>query len=113
MFFFLMIRRPPRSTLFPYTTLFRSNKREMQFLYREADDYVFMDNTSYEQLNVGPAALGNAAGYLVESMSAVLVMFEERSLTSGCPPPLSWPWPRPSPACRAARGSGPAKRAGS
>src|SRR5258708_33392329 len=26
-FFFLMIRRPPRSTLFPYTTLFRSNLR--------------------------------------------------------------------------------------
>src|SRR5256885_5223785 len=26
MFFFLMIRRPPRSTLFPYTTLFRSVK---------------------------------------------------------------------------------------
>src|SRR2546430_13173115 len=28
-FFFLMIRRPPRSTLFPYTTLFRSQKREI------------------------------------------------------------------------------------
>src|SRR2546430_10522319 len=27
LFFFLMIRRPPRSTLFPYTTLFRSGKR--------------------------------------------------------------------------------------
>src|SRR2546429_4086518 len=27
-FFFLMIRRPPRSTLFPYTTLFRSGSRE-------------------------------------------------------------------------------------
>src|SRR2546421_12643274 len=27
LFFFLMIRRPPRSTLFPYTTLFRSNGR--------------------------------------------------------------------------------------
>src|SRR5258705_11561732 len=27
-FFFLMIRRPPRSTLFPYTTLFRSQKGE-------------------------------------------------------------------------------------
>src|SRR2546430_5620740 len=26
LFFFLMIRRPPRSTLFPYTTLFRSGK---------------------------------------------------------------------------------------
>src|SRR5437867_10770819 len=28
-FFFLMIRRPPRSTLFPYTTLFRSNRPRM------------------------------------------------------------------------------------
>src|SRR5258708_21717833 len=27
LFFFLMIRRPPRSTLFPYTTLFRSKKK--------------------------------------------------------------------------------------
>src|SRR2546430_11931442 len=27
LFFFLMIRRPPRSTLFPYTTLFRSHRR--------------------------------------------------------------------------------------
>src|SRR5262245_63514439 len=26
LFFFLMIRRPPRSTLFPYTTLFRSHR---------------------------------------------------------------------------------------
>src|SRR5690242_21927796 len=29
-FFFLMIRRPPRSTLFPYTTLFRSLRRPVQ-----------------------------------------------------------------------------------
>src|SRR3712207_7287396 len=30
MFFFLMIRRPPRSTLFPYTTLFRSGQIEIE-----------------------------------------------------------------------------------
>src|SRR3712207_8707004 len=30
-FFFLMIRRPPRSTLFPYTTLFRSRKSSTAF----------------------------------------------------------------------------------
>src|SRR2546430_15085247 len=30
-FFFLMIRRPPRSTLFPYTTLFRSQKLPQRF----------------------------------------------------------------------------------
>src|SRR2546425_7146693 len=29
-FFFLMIRRPPRSTLFPYTTLFRSRLFQLQ-----------------------------------------------------------------------------------
>src|SRR2546426_6973142 len=29
-FFFLMIRRPPRSTLFPYTTLFRSKKKAIE-----------------------------------------------------------------------------------
>src|SRR5215813_15049904 len=28
--FFLMIRRPPRSTLFPYTTLFRSDRRRVR-----------------------------------------------------------------------------------
>src|SRR3712207_7084670 len=30
-----MIRRPPRSTLFPYTTLFRSGARERRFLYED------------------------------------------------------------------------------
>src|SRR3712207_7338442 len=36
-FFFLMIRRPPRSTLFPYTTLFRS---ALFFMYRGIISYV-------------------------------------------------------------------------
>src|ERR1035437_9289084 len=34
-FFFLMIRRPPRSTLFPYTTLFRSGPSLCQPLFRQ------------------------------------------------------------------------------
>src|SRR6266498_5224747 len=38
-FFFLMIRRPPRSTLFPYTTLFRS-RRERPRLRGDGDDHV-------------------------------------------------------------------------
>src|SRR3989449_6495593 len=42
-FFFLMIRRPPRSTLFPYTTLFRSSSElaiEQSFYPRTALDDV-------------------------------------------------------------------------
>src|SRR3712207_7244525 len=34
-FFFLMIRRPPRSTLFPYTTLFRSRHRDLRAAHQD------------------------------------------------------------------------------
>src|SRR5215211_5254351 len=37
MFFFLMIRRPPRSTLFPYTTLFRSPRTRLRHCPRARD----------------------------------------------------------------------------
>src|SRR3712207_8960507 len=40
MFFFLMIRRPPRSTLFPYTTLFRSNIKQTVERVRQAEQAV-------------------------------------------------------------------------
>ena len=46
------------------------NRDEMQFLYRDGDDYVFMNNQSYEQMHVAPAALGETADYLVEGMTA-------------------------------------------
>src|SRR5437867_7639249 len=38
-FFFLMTRRPPRSTLFPYTTLFRSLRRHSRRFHRSDDDH--------------------------------------------------------------------------
>jgi elongation factor P len=51
------------------------DKREMQFLYRDGTDFVFMDNTSYDQMHVSPQTLGDAANYLVENANAVLNMF--------------------------------------
>jgi elongation factor P len=51
------------------------DKREMQYLYRAGDDYVFMDNVSYDQLTVGRAQLGGSAHFLIESNSAVLKMY--------------------------------------
>ena len=53
------------------------DKRDMQFLYRDGDDYVFMDQESYDQRNVPPAALGDAVQYLVESDTAVLQIHDE------------------------------------
>ena len=34
------------------------DKRDMQFLYRDGTDYVFMDTTTYEQMNAAPDSLG-------------------------------------------------------
>src|SRR5437867_9774493 len=39
LFFFLMLRRPPRSTLFPYTTLFRSELRECVVQQRQVVEH--------------------------------------------------------------------------
>jgi elongation factor P len=52
------------------------DKRDMQFLYRDGDDYVFMDNTSYDQVQVPQSSLGEATDYLVEQMTANLATFE-------------------------------------
>jgi elongation factor P len=50
------------------------DKREMQFLYRDGDDFVFMDNTTYDQLTVAPAAIGTAANYIVDGSTVILQM---------------------------------------
>ncbi len=51
------------------------DKREMQLLYRDGDDYVFMDNESYDQLNVPSRTLGDVSKFLVDSNSAQLMMY--------------------------------------
>ena len=53
------------------------DKRSMQFLYRDGGDYVFMDDETYDQRNLAPAALGAAARYLVEQATALILLFGE------------------------------------
>ncbi len=53
------------------------DKREMQYLYRDGTDYVFMDNVSYDQVQVTPEALGDASQYVKEGDSAVLQMYND------------------------------------
>ncbi|MEY3361988.1 MAG: hypothetical protein RL531_1707 [Actinomycetota bacterium] len=56
------------------------DKREMQYLYREGADYVFMDTSSYDQVHVSPSALGDAVKYLKEGDSAVLPTYNDEIL---------------------------------
>jgi elongation factor P len=51
------------------------DKKDMQFLYRDGDDYVFMDTESYDQQHVNPSALGDAADYLVEQATALIAFY--------------------------------------
>jgi elongation factor P len=51
------------------------DKREMQYLYRDGNQFVFMDNTTYDQIYVDESSLGDAASYLKEGDSAGLQMY--------------------------------------
>jgi elongation factor P len=43
-------------------------RREAQFLYRDGEGYVFMDQATYEQFTLGAETLGSATGYLTEGI---------------------------------------------
>ncbi|CAB4826844.1 MAG: elongation factor P [Actinobacteria bacterium] len=53
------------------------DKRDTQFLYRDGDDYVFMDTTTFDQTTVSPATLGEAALYLKVGDGANLQTYNE------------------------------------
>jgi elongation factor P len=55
-------------------------KREMQFLYKEGDDFVFMDNKTYDQMNISAATVGDAANYMLENTEAIVAIHENNPL---------------------------------
>jgi elongation factor P len=59
--------------------------RSAQFLYRQGDDFVFMDLTSYDQTTLDGARVGDAAGYLVENGEVKTVLFHERVIALNLP----------------------------
>jgi elongation factor P len=52
------------------------DKRDMQYLYKEGEDFVFMDMRSYDQLHVPTPTLGDGAAYLLENQEAVVAIHE-------------------------------------
>src|SRR5258705_917665 len=45
------------------------DEREMQYLYKDGEDYYFMDTSSYEQIHINSEALGDSVNYLNGEMS--------------------------------------------
>ncbi|HSY15858.1 MAG TPA: elongation factor P [Jatrophihabitantaceae bacterium] len=52
------------------------DKRAMTFLYKEGDDFVFMDGENYEQLSVPAATVAENANYLLDNAEAVVAVHE-------------------------------------
>ena len=54
----------------------RVDRREMQYLYNDGENYVVMDNENYEQLSLTADQIGDAVKYLKENMNLYVVMFQ-------------------------------------
>ena len=48
------------------------DRRDFQYLYRDGDDWVFMDTSSYDQIHVSDAVVGDNAKWLLEGQGAIL-----------------------------------------
>ncbi|MFZ0159991.1 MAG: elongation factor P [Kineosporiaceae bacterium] len=52
------------------------DKRDMQFLYKDGEDFVFMDSSTYDQLHIGAATVGDSANFLLENQDAIVAVHE-------------------------------------
>jgi elongation factor P len=55
-------------------------KRNMQYLYRDGEDFMFMDSTNYDQISVSKQTVGEAFDYLLENAGVVVAMHEGNPL---------------------------------
>src|ERR1700750_3342194 len=52
-------------------------EKEMQFLYKEGDAFVFMDTSSYEQMHIQKETLGDDADFLKDNTNVQVVLYNE------------------------------------
>jgi elongation factor P len=56
------------------------DRRTMTYLYKEGDDFVFMDTDTYDQIPVGPGVVGDAAKFLLENSDATVAQHDGKVL---------------------------------
>ena len=60
-------------------------RKAMQFLYGDGQDFVFMDLATYDQIHVSPAVMGDAANYLTEGGEAQVALHDGVPITLELP----------------------------
>jgi len=61
------------------------DRSDMQYLYKDGEDFVFMNTSTYDQINVPAAVVGDAANYMLESQVATVATHEGTPLSVDLP----------------------------
>ncbi|WP_291046404.1 elongation factor P [Herbiconiux sp.] len=56
------------------------DRRDFQYLYKDGEDYVFMDTTDYDQITIPGAIVGDAANFLLEQQMATIALTDDEPL---------------------------------
>jgi len=86
-------------------------KREMTFLYKEGDDFVFMDDVNFDQMTIAQATVGDAADYMLENTSAIVAIHEGNPLFIDLPASVALKITYTEPGLQGDRSSGGTKPA--
>jgi elongation factor P len=62
------------------------DRRDMQYLYNDGTGYVFMDNTTYDQITISTETVGDVANYMLENQVATVALHEGSPLYVELPP---------------------------
>jgi len=76
--------------------------RDMEFLYREGENYIFMDSENYEQLSLSPDQIGDAAQYLKLNEVVKVQMTDGKPISVEVPPTVVLEVKETEPALRGA-----------
>jgi elongation factor P len=55
-------------------------ERPMQFLYKEGNQYYFMDNQTFEQVVITEDSLGEAKNFLIENLNVKVLLFKDKAI---------------------------------
>ncbi|MGA1098994.1 MAG: elongation factor P [Candidatus Nanopelagicales bacterium] len=87
------------------------DKRDMQFSYRDGDDWVFMDTGDYELLTISNNVVGEAGGYLLENQEVMVAIHEGNPLYLELPASVALKITYTEPGLQGDRSSGGTKKA--
>jgi elongation factor P len=62
------------------------DRRDMQYLYNDGSGFVFMDNTTYDQITIPTETVGDVANYMLENQMATVALHEGAPLYIELPP---------------------------